>query len=46
MSQPFIGEIRLFPYNFAPKGWAFCQSQPYLTLNYCIVLEGMFPSRN
>jgi len=22
--QPFIGEIRLFPYNFAPAGWAAC----------------------
>lgn len=27
MSEPFIGEIRLFPYNFAPRGWAFCQGQ-------------------
>lgn len=25
--QPFIGEIRLFPYSFAPAGWAFCQGQ-------------------
>jgi len=24
MSQPFIGEIRMFPGNFAPAGWAFC----------------------
>lgn len=24
MSEPFIAEIRLFPYNFAPRGWAFC----------------------
>jgi len=22
--QPFIGEIRYFPFNFAPRGWAFC----------------------
>ena len=22
--QPFLGEIRLFPYNFAPVGWAAC----------------------
>jgi len=22
--NPFIGEIRLFPYNFAPVGWAVC----------------------
>ena len=27
MSQPFLGEIRLFPYNFAPRGWAFCNGQ-------------------
>jgi len=24
MSQPFIGEIRMFAGNFAPFGWAFC----------------------
>lgn len=23
----FLGEIRLFPYNFAPNGWAFCHGQ-------------------
>jgi microcystin-dependent protein len=22
--DPFIGEIKLVPYNFAPRGWAFC----------------------
>jgi microcystin-dependent protein len=22
--DPFLGEIRLFPYNFVPKGWAAC----------------------
>jgi microcystin-dependent protein len=22
-----LGEIRLFPYNFAPQGWAFCNGQ-------------------
>ena len=27
MSEPFLAEIRLFPYNFAPRGWAFCQGQ-------------------
>lgn len=27
MSSPFLGEIRLFPYSFAPRGWAFCQGQ-------------------
>ena len=27
MSEPFIGEIRAFPYNFAPRGWAMCDGQ-------------------
>ena len=27
MSDPFIGQIALFPYNFAPRGWAFCNGQ-------------------
>lgn len=24
MSEPFLGEIKLFPMNYAPKGWAVC----------------------
>lgn len=27
MSEPFIGEIRPFAGNFAPKGWALCNGQ-------------------
>lgn len=27
MSNPYIGEIRLFGGNFAPVGWAFCDGQ-------------------
>lgn len=27
MSEPFLGEIRFFGFNFAPMGWAFCQGQ-------------------
>src|SRR5258708_37540143 len=27
MSEPFIGEIRLFGGNFAPTGWMFCEGQ-------------------
>ena len=27
MSNPFVAEIRIFPFNFAPKGWAFCAGQ-------------------
>ena len=25
--DPFVAEIRVFPFNFAPKGWAFCDGQ-------------------
>lgn len=25
--EPFIGEIKLFGGNFAPRGWAFCEGQ-------------------
>jgi len=27
MSDPFIGEIKMISWNFAPKGWAFCNGQ-------------------
>lgn len=27
MSQPYIGEIRMFAGNFAPAGWMFCEGQ-------------------
>jgi microcystin-dependent protein len=27
MSQPFVGEIRMFAGNFAPAGWMFCAGQ-------------------
>jgi microcystin-dependent protein len=27
MSNPFVAEIRIFPFNFAPTGWAFCDGQ-------------------
>src|SRR5919205_3936679 len=27
MSDPFVGEIRMFAGNFAPTGWALCNGQ-------------------
>ena len=27
MSESFVAEIRIFPYNFAPRNWAFCNGQ-------------------
>jgi microcystin-dependent protein len=27
MADPFVAEIRIFAFNFAPKGWAFCNGQ-------------------
>ena len=25
--DPFLGEIMMIPFNFAPRGWAFCEGQ-------------------
>jgi microcystin-dependent protein len=27
VSEPFVGEIRMFGFNFAPQGWALCDGQ-------------------
>jgi microcystin-dependent protein len=27
MAEPFLAELRLFSFNFAPKGWALCNGQ-------------------
>jgi microcystin-dependent protein len=27
VADPFIAEIRIFPFNFPPRGWAFCNGQ-------------------
>jgi microcystin-dependent protein len=27
VADPFVAEIRIFPFNFPPKGWAFCNGQ-------------------
>ena len=27
MSEPFLAEIRIFSFNFAPKTWALCNGQ-------------------
>jgi microcystin-dependent protein len=27
MAEPFLGEIRVFSFNFPPKGWALCNGQ-------------------
>lgn len=27
MSDEFVAEIRIFPFNFPPRGWAFCDGQ-------------------
>jgi len=32
MSTPFLSEIRMFSFNFAPKGWALCNGQ-FLPIN-------------
>lgn len=32
MTEPFLGEIRIISWNYAPKGWAFCNGQ-FLPIN-------------
>jgi microcystin-dependent protein len=32
MSQPFMGEVKIIAWNFAPQGWAFCNGQ-FLPIN-------------
>lgn len=32
MSDPFLGEIRMFSFGFAPRGWAWCDGQ-FLPIN-------------
>ncbi|MCX8475231.1 MAG: tail fiber protein [Sphingomonas sp.] len=32
MAEPFLSELRLFSFNFPPKGWAFCNGQ-FLPIN-------------
>jgi microcystin-dependent protein len=27
MPTPFVGQLQMLPYNFAPRGWAFCDGQ-------------------
>ena len=27
MSDPYLGEVRILTYKFAPRGWAFCNGQ-------------------
>ncbi len=27
MATPFVAQITMYPFNFAPKGWAFCDGQ-------------------
>ena len=27
MADPFVAEIRITPFNFAPRGWAMCNGQ-------------------
>lgn len=32
MAQPFLGEVKIISWNFAPRGWAFCNGQ-FLPIN-------------
>lgn len=52
MSEPFVGEIRLWGTNFAPDGWAYCDGQilsiQQYTALYAVIgnIYGGSPSTN
>ena len=39
MSEPYIGEIRMFAGNFAPRGWAFCNGQTLAVSQYAALFS-------
>jgi microcystin-dependent protein len=41
MSTPFMGEIKIVSFNFAPKGWAECNGQ-FLPINQNQALFALF----
>jgi microcystin-dependent protein len=41
MSEPFLGEIKIVSFNFAPKGWALCNGQ-LLPINQNQALFALF----
>ena len=41
MGTPFMGEIKIISWNFAPKGWAFCNGQ-FLPINQNQALFSLF----
>jgi microcystin-dependent protein len=41
MSTPFMGEIKIISFNFAPQGWAFCNGQ-LLPINQNQALFSLF----
>lgn len=39
MSDPYVGEIRMFGGNFAPNGWLFCQGQLIAISDYDVLFN-------
>ena len=39
MSQPYVGEIRLVGFNFAPVGWFLCQGQTLQISQYDVLFN-------
>jgi len=39
MSQPYVGEIRMFAGNFAPAGWMLCQGQTLAISEYEVLFN-------
>lgn len=44
MAEPYISEIRILPYDFAPRGWAMCDGQ-YLSIAQNMALYSLLGTR-
>ena len=44
MAEPFLSEIRMFSFDFPPKGWAFCNGQ-FLPINQNQALFSLLGTR-
>ena len=44
MSQPYVGQIAIFAFSFAPRGWAFCQGQLMAISQYTTLFSILGPT--
>jgi microcystin-dependent protein len=38
-TEPFVGEITIYPYGFAPRGWLYCEGQQLLISQFSMLFS-------